>query len=297
MGEADVAALSRLFLAAAQADHHAPLGEHNWLDMVQGGREGFVGLVASTPGHSHPIGYAQVSRGNTSWAVEYVIHPHHRGEKAVGKDLVAAALAEIAACGGGHVHLWVPMPGEDADDVARANGLTRGRDLWQMRRALPPPEGQRAQGVRKFVPDQDDAAWLDVNNRAFAWHPEQGGWDLETLRRRQAEPWFDPEDFLVHESSGHLDGFCWTKIHSDHDPPLGEIYVIAVDPAVRGRGLGRALVLSGLDHLAQRGLGVAMLYVDASNAPALAMYHELGFTLHHVDRAYVADIPGATSSR
>jgi mycothiol synthase len=87
-----------------------------------------------------------------------------------------------------------------------------------------------------------------------------------------------------------LAGFCWTKVHAEHDPPLGEIYVIAVDPDFGGRGLGRALTLRGLDHLARAGLHVGMLYVDASNEPATKLYAHLGFTLNHVDRAYTGDI-------
>src|SRR5260370_23411893 len=132
---------------------------------------------------------------------------------------------------------------------------------------------------------QDEPAWLEVNNRAFHWHPEQGGWDIATLKARQAEPWFDPNGFLLHERDGKLLGFCWTKIHDDTTPRLGEIYVIAVDPDAGGRGLGPALVLAGLAYLSERDLTMGMLYVDATNAPALHLYDELGFTIDHVDRA------------
>jgi mycothiol synthase len=302
MSADDIAAVQQLLDLAARADGHNPLGEHHWLDLVEGGREGFAGLVALEPGHGHPVGYAQVTRGPASWALEYVIDPHHRVPgNSIGTDLVAAALAIVAAEGGGHVHVWVNKPRPEHDQIAAANGLRKGRDLYQMRRRLPVAEPFELT-TRSFQPGVDDEAWLAVNNRAFAWHPEQGRWDEATLKSRQAEPWFDADGFLLHDepldpmvADGpmRLAGFCWTKVHGDHEPPLGEIYVVAVDPDFQGRGLGRRLVLAGLDHLASLGLTEGMLYVDAGNRPAVKLYIDLGFDIDHIDRAYVGDVAAA----
>ncbi|MDQ1437682.1 MAG: mycothiol synthase [Acidimicrobiaceae bacterium] len=294
MGKGDIAAVHELLEVAEAADGHQPLGEHQWLDLVHGGREGFAGLVAWEPGHPHPVGYAQVTRGDgpePTWALEFVVDPHHRDDGCpIGHDLVRSALGVVASEGGGHVHLWVSKPAPDDDAIAQANGLRRGRDLLQMRRPLPVEGAAVELDTRPFVVGQDEDDWLVVNNRAFAWHPEQGGWSRETLARRQAEPWFDPAGFLLFEVGGRLAGYCWTKVHADHDPPLGEIYVIATDPDFQGQGLGRKLVLAGLAHLAAKGVAVGMLYVDASNTAAVGLYESLGFTVDHVDRAYTIDV-------
>jgi mycothiol synthase len=303
MDKDSVAAVQALIDEATEADGHRPLDEHRWLDLVQGGREGYAGLVAWKEGHDHPVGYAQVSRGPTSWALEFVVDPHHRTPgNTIGLDLVTAALKLVSEEGGGHIHLWVNKPRPEHDAIAAATGLKKGRDLYQMRRPLPVDEPFEL-ATRPFRFGQDEQAWLVVNNRAFHWHPEQGGWDEATLKAREAEPWFDPEGFLLHEEpqepapseptalTPRLAGFCWTKIHADEDPPLGEIYVIAVDPDFQGTGLGRKLVLAGLDYLWRKGLRIGMLYVDAENRPAVKLYIDMGFDVEHIDRAYVGDIP------
>ena len=289
----EVGAVQVLLDAATRHDGHHALGEHQWLDLVHGGRAGFAGIVATRPGHPHPIGYAQVSRSgaaHSSWSLELVIAPHHREDETIADELVAAALALVRSEGGGRVHLWVSMPQPWHDRVARAHGLRRDRELYQLRRALPAGQDYDLDW-RPFEPGRDEEAWLEVNNAAFANHAEQGQWTPEVLAEREGLDWFDPSGFLLHEDeAGRLDGFCWTKVHADHDPPLGEIYVIAVAPWAQGKGLGRRLALAGLDVLARRDLGVAMLYSDAANTAAVKLYVDLGFTLDHVDRAYEVEV-------
>jgi mycothiol synthase len=187
------------------------------------------------------------------------------------------------------VHWWAHHPDASADAVAGEVGLSLGRRLLQLRRSLP-IDATTTVETRAFEVGRDELEWLRVNNAAFRDHPEQGGWTLDTLRQREAEPWFDPTGFRLHERDGRLAAFCWTKVHSDATPPMGEIYVIAVDPALHGTGLGRALTIAGLAHLASTGLTVGMLHVDAANTAALSLYEGLGFTTHHADHAYVGEI-------
>ncbi len=289
----EVGAVQVLLDAATHHDGHHALGEHQWLDLVHGGRAGFAGIVATLAEHPHPIGYAQVSRSDTrddDWSLELVIAPHHREDESIASELVEEALALVKREGGGRVHLWVSKPQPWHDRVASTHGLQRGRDLYQLRRRL--PTGLPSDLTwRPFEPGRDEAAWLEVNNAAFATHAEQGEWTPDVLAEREEMEWFDPSGFLLHEGDdGRLAGFCWTKVHADHDPPLGEIYVIAVAPWAQRQGLGRRLTLAGLDVLARRRIGIGMLYVDAANTAAVKLYVDLGFTLDHVDRAYSTTI-------
>ena len=115
-------------------------------------------------------------------------------------------------------------------------------------------------------------------------------WTLDTITSREHEPWFDADGFRIHRPGGTMTGFCWTKIHADHVPVLGEIYVIAVDPNHAGHGLGRELTVSGLRYLHQIVAPVGMLYVDSTNERAVSMYRSLGFVAHHTQRAFVGNV-------
>jgi mycothiol synthase len=290
----DVARVQALADTVESATGIAPLGDDAWTGMrTLGGRDRGV-FDASGAGYAH-----LARHHDDEWSVELAVIPG----AAVDHDaLLAAAVDVIAREGGGHATYWVH--GADRDDAADARarraGFTLERELLQLRVALPlpdPPHWPDDITVRTFRLGVDDAAWVEVNNRAFAGHPEQGGWTVETLRARAQEPWFDPEGFVLAFDEEGLAGFCWTKVHPAQPPrepsPLGEIYVIAADPDRHGRGLGRALTSAGLASLAAKDIATGMLYVDAANTAAVGLYRALGFHTHRTDRAYGRDVAAA----
>jgi mycothiol synthase len=209
----------------------------------------------------------------------------------------AAELEASAQPAGTQLRIWSHGDHPGARALAAATGYRVVRELLQLRRSL---DGLADSGevtlpagvtLRSFRPGTDDATWLRLNARAFAHHPEQGRMAQSDLDARMAEPWFDPSGFLIAEQDGVMIGFHWTKVHPEG---LGEVYVVGVDPDRHGGGLGRALTLAGLQHLHERGVGIALLYVESDNVPALAVYHRLGFTTWHSDVMYAPAVDSAS---
>ena len=212
----------------------------------------------------------------------------------IGRELMTSALEVVKTEGGGHVHWWVFEASQLHRELAREFELQQSRELLQLRVALPlaPSVAMRADSLitRSFDFSRDAQNWLDTNNAAFAQHPEQGAWEIDVLRSRIAEPWFDANGFFIHDINSELAAFCWTKLQADTTPLLGEIYVIAVHPSFTGRGLGSAITVAGLNYLSKSGAEVGMLFVDSTNTAAIAMYNALGFVAHHTEIAFVGDI-------
>jgi mycothiol synthase len=221
---------------------------------------------------------------------EVVVDPDAR-RRGIGSALIREGLA----AGGDGARVWSHGSLPSAKATADTLGLNAIRELLQMRRSLhdsPKPPTRDGVSIRTYAGPLDDAELLRVNNAAFAWHPEQGGWTEADIAERRAEGWFDPQGLFLafdEDSDGPLLGFHWTKIHG---PSLGEVYVVGVDPAAQGRGLGRLLTTVGMEYLAQRLADAkdptVMLYVESDNTAAVRTYEHLGFVVHNVDTAYAA---------
>lgn len=268
-----VAAVLALADAADRADGTYPLSEPFVLGLTKSHRVKHVVIRDS----GEVQGYAQISGEEAA----VVVHPAHRN-----RGLGAALIDRLPAT---PLRIWAHGDHPAAAALALTSGFERYRILWQMRRPLddelPEPVLPDGVTVRPFETGRDERAFLEVNNRAFADHPDQSGWTTFEVTEREAEPWFDPAGFLLAERDGKLAGFHWTKVH-DTDPPAGEVYVLGIDPDAQAAGLGRALTLAGLRHLRDRGLRRALLYVDESNPRAVALYAKLGFATVVTNVAY-----------
>jgi mycothiol synthase len=309
LGPAEVAEVLTLAQAAGDADGAYPLSEHVVLHLRHGGEARATHLLVRNG--AELVGYAHVDTTDAveGASAELVVHPMYR-RRGLGRALVLAAME---AAGDGRLRLWAHGDHPSASALALSLGFERSRVLLQMRRSLfaPVPAPVLPDGVRirPYQPGGDDEAWVALNARVFAGHPDQGRWTLADLRIRLREPWFDPAGFLLAErtATGEMLGFHWTKVHGGHvhtyllpdeavphaHEPIGEVYVLGVAPEAGRLGLGTALTLAGLRHLRGRGLDQAMLYVDEANTRAVALYQRLGFARWSTDVSFRrrADIP------
>lgn len=233
---------------------------------------------------------AVVEEPDGTGVVEIAVHPSYRNQGVA--DRLVGVLRDRRGFAG--LKAWSHGNHEAAADLAARYGYVPVRELWKMRMTttaadLPDvvlPDGVR---IRAFVPGQDEEGWLAANRAAFAHHPEQGSLTRADLDARMAESWFDPAGFLLAVGrDGRLLGYHWTKVHPRHGahPAVGEIYVVGVTPEAQGSGLGKALTVAGIKHLQSLGLHAVMLYVDADNAPAVALYRRLGFSRWDMDVMY-----------
>ena len=288
----EIHAVRQLVDASTDADGVRPLSEHVMLHLRHGGDEPTRNFLVwqgdDLAGYAH-LDITDVVAGASA---ELAVAPAYR-RRGIARAMVQALTDDA---GDGRLRLWSHGVHAGARALAESLGFKQERALWQMRRSLfapvPAPEWPDGVEVRTFVVGQDDEEWLEVNNRAFAEHPEQGGWSLDDLHMREREPWFDPEGFFLAVKDGHIVGFHWTKVHGartnnsnhphDHDP-IGEVYVVGVDPSMQGQKLGPALTLLGLQHLRALGLPQVMLYVDDTNTNAIGVYERLGFAKWDLD--------------
>jgi mycothiol synthase len=233
---------------------------------------------------------------------ELCVAPASR-QRGIGRLLVETALAGTT----GTLRIWAHGSRSAARQLADGLGFAAARELRLMevrltelsaesddsgtaqRTAIVPPPPPEGVWIDTFRPGQDEAAWLALNARAFAHHPEQGSWTAQDLAEREAEPWFDASGFFLARTLDGPVGFHWTKVHPPGayaSEPTGEIYILGVDPAASGHGLGRLLALVGLRHLAQSDLNTVVLYVDGDNVPAVRLYEALGFRERSTDTLY-----------
>ncbi|HUZ76034.1 MAG TPA: mycothiol synthase [Chloroflexota bacterium] len=298
LDESTLAAVQSLIKVAEEHDGAGAIGEHKFLRLGNGGAAATSALLAYADGALAGYGHAQafpISATQRRLALEMVVHPAFR-RRGIGSGLVRASLELARAEHADRLDAWAYNGMSGTRELARRFAFTQQRLLLEIRLAdlpsAPVPALPAGLEPRAFRPGEDDAAWLALNNLAFAWHPEQGHWDAQDVALRLREPWFRAGDFLLVTRGTELVAFNWLKL--DETNANGEVYVIGVHPSLQGQRVGQILTSLGFQHMRARGMTHASAYVDATNSAALRMYYRLGFVIHHADVCWARTVVEAS---
>ena len=294
---AEIADVQALVAAATDVDGTAPLSEHVLLHLRHGGDAEAAHLLARDGDELVGFAHLDLTDPVAGGAGELVVHPEHRraglGSRIVQALLDRAGRSEVAA---GRLRLWAHGEHPGAVALATSLGFTQARVLWQMRRSLLAPlaEPHLPEGVRlrPFVVGADEPRVparqqrrLRLAPRAGRLGPRPGEAPRSRAVVRPARASCSPSTPTTACSASTGPRCTATGRHS-HEP-IGEVYVLGVDPSARGMHLGAALTLAGLRHLRDRGLRQVMFYVEADNDAAVRVYRDLGFTRWDTDVSYV----------
>ena len=280
-------AFTRLISRSSMVDGQPPFNDQALVDAASGARSLIVAEHGDVIAGAVLIGQGEF---------EFVVDPEFR-RNGLGGILLERILdgAEPGIAG------WAHGDHPASRILAERTGFEPVRTLYQLRMPVPAApstdSGNEGAGsanegivVEAFRPGVDDDAWVELNARVFADHPEQGSITVDDLHARMADAWFDAGDFLIARDGDRLVAYNWLKIEGPDEP--GEIYVVGVDERYAGQGLGRMLMQRAFDRLRQRGVSTAALYVDADNVGAVHLYRSLGFTDHTVDVQYRRPLAG-----
>ena len=206
--------LDGLIRRATEADGSPPFSDGALVDLAQGSRtllwmgpaaalispteaEFVVDPDARAQGHGTRMLEALLTRGATLfWA-----HGDHPAARALAASHGLRAAREL-------LHLQAPAP---ADLPKRRTfgpraGSSPGTPAESGPNSVISEGASGLAPVRGFTPADADA-WLELNARAFAGHPEQGGVTRADLDVLMAEPWFDADDFLLLWDGAELIGY------------------------------------------------------------------------------------------
>lgn len=272
--------LERLVERCQQADRSRCLSEELLLRLRRGTGDTWASWVSGAEGWS---GYAQLHlNGQGAWG-ELLVDPSAR-RQGLGRHLLDACVQGARERGASHLDVWCFGDHESGARLGHSLGFSPLRRLLFLVRPLDelPPLPTSPVCLECFDPARDVSAWMALH-RSVQSDPSRA-WSEEDLQLRLTESWFDPSLLRLARLGEETVGYLWLKHHALQTE--GELFRMAVAPAMQGRGLGRYLVTWALHELAWRRALTASVFVSSSNQAACRLYDRLGFRTHASDCCY-----------
>jgi mycothiol synthase len=217
---------------------------------------------------------------------DLTVHPAFR-RRGHARRLVPAAIELARERGHDELQLYVPSHLPASQAFAAALGFRYRSSLWQFRlrdgHMVSEPHFPPEVVTRPFDPtlDGDIDAWVAFMLAAFDGHPTPMTWTPAVIAHVNASSDFDPTAILLvapADDPTRPVGFARIETAPDEaGAVVGDVGLIGVLPAWRGRGLGRELLRWSVTDLRRRGAKTIELSVEAANERATTLYRAHGF--------------------
>lgn len=211
-----------------------------------------------------------------------VVHPAER-RRGHGTRLLEAALADVRQAGETELSL-ASFGRPEPEAFLTRHGFAYAHSLWLLSlppdQAVPTPEVPADLILRQLRRDENIGSYVALINTSFADHPTPLAVDEALVRHVHAQPDFDPTTTAVvtpRDEPERPIAFCRTGLIRENAVLIGDIHLLGVLPAWRGRGLGRELLRWGIHRLRDGGATTLILTIEARNERALRLYERHGF--------------------
>lgn len=261
------------------------------------------------------IGYGRLWIPPTGEVIDgflgFRVHPTARGND-LEKRIVAWAEGRLREVGQERGLLVKLRSGSRADNseriaVIESCGFTRDRYFLTMERCLrratptliePIPEPQFPEDftLRQVEGEQDAEAWVQMYNQTFIDHWNHHDATVKNFKHGLSQPNYKPElDLIAIAPDGTFAAFCECGIFPEENQRSGRnegwIFGLGTRRGFRKQGLGRAMLLAGMQRLKAAGVEIAKLGVDTENpSGALRLYESVGFCQVHTNISFVKDV-------
>lgn len=260
-----------------------------WLD-----KERNVRLWEDAEGHL--VGFGQIWIPEPEELIEgrivYQAHPEHRqsGLEAQILDWGEARLREISRERGIPAKCTVAVRDTQATQIAllESRGMGPERYTFVMERMLddqlPPPELPAGFTLREIKDEADGESWIEMFNLSFVDHYNHHPLTFERWKNWMDDPDGRPElNVVAVADDGTFAAFCWAGINPGENERTGQkvgwVHLLGTRRGFRRIGLGRAILLAGMQRLKASGMETAKLGVDAQSLTgATRLYEAAGFT-------------------
>lgn len=202
----------------------------------------------------------------------------------VGKLLLRRVNEYVESIGMEMFNIQTSADSTAAQHLLESEGFTHVKDYWQMRWEnghLPEIKLPEGFTLRAFELNQDEERLTLIQNTAFGEHWGFCPNTVEEIAARVRMESTDPNGIIFISDGNSLAGYNWTLRNQNDHGSVGYVSMTGVHPDYRGKGLGTAVVVTGMDYLCRQGIDAIELEVDSTNTPAVELYRKLGFKPTH----------------